>query len=364
MEREREENIFYNLIKNETSLTEVFCNFMRYENFRNLFIDMVNEKIRNQENRIDKSRVEFQDFDTEVILGDNENKFGRIDLQLKVNEEEIYLFEIKIETFTSLTPNQPTNYLDFLNDKNENLFFILPKGYFHKSEILNSWESKNHYTKREIENHNIIYWEDILKQLRKQELDKVNIFIEEFCKILDFRWFYFEKIIFTKNELDLMFSNKKEKGYKMLENVNIPELMNKLFQIVVDVANHLNNTQKRRDEQNSMFYGYYLNNANLISNKLNIWFGVDYDLWRKKKVPLSIQILSKSQDEKSNKDIEEFLSDKKIDKVSFKKFKDKNENIIYYISLEKSIFENKDENITKELTNKIRKVIDLLQEYK
>lgn len=44
----REENIFYNLIKNETSLTEVFCNFMKYENFRNLFIDMINEKIKNK----------------------------------------------------------------------------------------------------------------------------------------------------------------------------------------------------------------------------------------------------------------------------------------------------------------------------
>ena len=54
MEIEREENIFYNLIKNETSLTEVFCNFMRYESFRNLFIDMINEKIKNKENIIDK----------------------------------------------------------------------------------------------------------------------------------------------------------------------------------------------------------------------------------------------------------------------------------------------------------------------
>ena len=48
MEREREENIFFNLIKNETSLTEVFCNFMKYKIFRDLFIDIVNEKIKNQ----------------------------------------------------------------------------------------------------------------------------------------------------------------------------------------------------------------------------------------------------------------------------------------------------------------------------
>ena len=53
---------------------------------------------------------------------------------------------------------------------------------------------KTKYSKKEIENHNIIYWEDILDQLRKQELDKVNVFINEFCEIIDLNWFYFEKI--------------------------------------------------------------------------------------------------------------------------------------------------------------------------
>ena len=50
--------------------------------------------------------VNFQNFDTEVALKENYEELGRIDLQLKVNDE-IYLFEIKIETFTSLTKNQP-----------------------------------------------------------------------------------------------------------------------------------------------------------------------------------------------------------------------------------------------------------------
>ena len=364
MEIEREENIFYNLIKNETSLTEVFCNFMRYENFRNLFIDIINEKIKNQENIIDKSIVKFQNFDTEVALNDKDEKAGRIDLQLKINENEKYLFEIKIETFTSLTKHQPESYLKFLDNKDENLFFILPKGYFHKSEIFKRWEEKTKYSKKEIENHNIIYWEDILKELRKEELYKENIFIDEFCNILDFRWFYFEKIEFTKNEIELIFSDKKEKGYKMLENVSIPVLMNKLFQVVVDTANKINNTQKRRDEQNSMFYGYYLNNSNLISNKLDIWFGVDYELWEKTKLPLSIQILTITQEDKDNKNIEKFLNNKKINGISFQKIEDKNQNIIFYILLEKEVFEQEDKNIIKELTHKINEVINLLKEYK
>ncbi|WP_252970644.1 hypothetical protein [Aliarcobacter cryaerophilus] len=94
--------------------------------------------------------------------------------------------------------------------------------------------AKRLFSFKKIKNHNIIYWEDILKQIIEQKLDKENIFINEFCKILAYRWFDFKKIIFKENELDLIFSGKKEEGYKMLENVNIPILMNKLFQIIVD----------------------------------------------------------------------------------------------------------------------------------
>lgn len=366
MEREREENIFYNLIKNETSLTEVFCNFMRYENFRNLFIEMINEKIKNKENVIDKSIVKFQDFDTEVILGDNEKKFGRIDLQLKVNNE-IYLFEIKIETFTSLTNNQPKSYLEFLEDKNENLFFILPKGYFHKSEILNSWESKNHYSKREIENYNIIYWEDILKQLRKQELDKVNIFIEEFCKILDFRWFYFEEIIFTKNELNLIFNDKKEKGYKMIENMSIPKLISNLYKIVDESSDKLF-TKYYKELESYEYNGYCLDNdKHKLSNKFKIWFGIDNQIWENTQNPISIQIVAFEIEDKEN--LEKYLISRNYfnneeSEINFKIFEYEDNTICFYIPLEKEVFENKDEKITEELTNKIRKVIDLLQEYK
>lgn len=367
MEREREENIFFNLIKNETLLTEVFCNFMRYKIFRDLFIDIVNEKIKNQENKIDKSIVKFQDFDTEVALKENEEKLGRIDLQLKVNDE-IYLFEIKIETFTSLTKNQPKSYLEFLEDKNENLFFILPKGYFHKNKILEKWEDKTEYSKKEIENHNIIYWEDILKRLREQELDKANIFINEFCEIIGSKWFDFVKIEFTKEELDLIFSDKKDKGYKMLENVSIPVLMSKLFQVVVDTAEKKEiNVSLKKYESNQRYdyFGYFINNNQYkISSKLIIWFGMDYQLWEKTKLPISLQIILNSGD-KEIKNVEKFFTNKKIDGNSFERYEDiENEKVIFYIPLEKKVFEQEDKNITEELTIKINKVTNLLKDYK
>ena len=345
MEIEREENIFYNLIKNETSLTEVFCNFMRYESFRNLFIDMINEKIKNKENIIDKSKVKFQDFDTEVAL--NNQKNGRIDFQLKINANKIYLFEIKIEIFTNLTDNQPQSYLDYLKElelESENLFFILPKGYFHLKKI---------------KNHNIIYWEDILKQIIEQKLDKENIFINEFCKILAYRWFDFKKIIFKENELDLIFSGKKEEGYKMLENVNIPILMNKLFQIIVDTKVGYYKKDKESIEQRYDYFGYFLENSKYeISDKLVIWFGIDYKIWEIKKNPIIIQIEANEREEDINLEI--FLENK----IEYTKFEYENGDIIFYIPLEKVVFENEDKNITEELTHKINEVINVLKDYK
>ena len=40
--------------------------------------------------------------------------------------------------------------------------------------------------------------------------DKENIFINEFCKILAYRWFDFKKIIFKENELDLIFDQNHD----------------------------------------------------------------------------------------------------------------------------------------------------------
>ena len=39
--KHRENNIFFNVIRNETSLTEVFCNLMQYKAFRDLFLNFV-----------------------------------------------------------------------------------------------------------------------------------------------------------------------------------------------------------------------------------------------------------------------------------------------------------------------------------
>jgi len=174
----REENIFFNIIKNETSLTEAFCNLLYYKTFRKLFLNIVESKNEN----FNISNIVYRNFDTELNLNDN----GRSDLHLQSNNTE-YIFEIKIEFYTNLTDNQPEGYLEYLKsrkieDINQNLFFILPRGYLHLNEIYQRWNNKIKYSKNMIDDHNIIYWDEILSQIKEKELDKLNPFIDEFYK--------------------------------------------------------------------------------------------------------------------------------------------------------------------------------------
>ena len=121
----RENNIFYNVIKNETSLTEVFCNLMHYKAFRDLFLSIVNKKRKKlslEEFQI--SSIKYNDFSTEKDLKEDGSRLGRGDLILK-NKDDEYIFELKIEKYRKLTVNQPESYLKYLKNDNTRLYLAL-----------------------------------------------------------------------------------------------------------------------------------------------------------------------------------------------------------------------------------------------
>ncbi len=355
---DREDNIFYNLVKNETSLTEVFCNLMKYKAFREMFLKLVKEKNKVNFEVLD---VKFDDFDTEVALNiDDEEDLGRADLVLTTDEAE-YIFELKIELYTGLTDHQPGNYLKYLRSKNEsvfneNLFFIVPKGYMHLSTIHTKWNQEDDkYSKDTILSNNMLYWQDILAEIRKQELDKLNPFISEFCDILDYRWLKYEKITFTKQELELIFSNKKDKGYKMLEERSMPATISKLFEIVNNVAYKIDYIGKDNKQQ-SEYYGYFVNNKKYnISDDFQIFFGVNFEVWEKEGCPIMIEVYSINEEEDSvNKKIEELFPE-------FTKYcNEDGEIVLFYLGLKKEELAADDTNITATLHAKIADVVSRL----
>jgi len=349
--RSREENIFYNIIRHETSLTEVFCNLMQYKAFRDLFLNFVKEKTKNLSFE-NFNNIKYNDFETEKEFkfyeeeSKEDKKIGRGDLILNIDGIE-YIFELKIENYTRTTNNQPDGYLKYLEEQNiendikdsdysKRLFFIIPREYMHKKDLNKVKE-------------NILYWEDFLDVLKESELDKINLFIEDFCKILNDNWFYYEDIKFISQELKLILNQNKIEGIKLLENMNIPNLMNKLFNIVdeVKVKNNKNPTALKL---NCDYYGYFLKNKSYnIPEKWTFWFGVDFKLWAERNAPITIQI--------SLDDQEEMIKVKK--QLSLEEYKNK-DITIFYFPLNNKIF--KSENIAKEIEKEIEKLLEKIKQ--
>lgn len=351
----RQKNIFYNLIKNETSLTEVFCNLLSYKPFRDMFLNIVHKK----NPQVIPSKIRFTNFDTEIVLRDDKKNKGRSDLYLNANNTE-YIFEIKINKFTAPTENQPIGYLQYLennkeSDPNKRLFFIIPRGYQHLNEICKNWTEKNNeYSQDQITDLNVIFWEDILEKIKNSELDKLNPIINEFRRILKSQWLEYIRVVFTKFEIDLIFNiNKRKENIEMFFDTNIPKIIQKLFKVVDGVYEKFENKiDKSYNRQYSDAYGHVLlNSKNNIPENMSIWFGVDFEIWEKLNLPLTIQI----EPEKSDglKDI--------LDLKLSKKFEYDDSTITTYIGIEKDIFENPEINLVEEFVKRIEMTIAKVQ---
>jgi len=347
---QRENNIFYNVIRNETSLTEVFCNLMQYKVFRDLFLNIVNQKrIKLSLEVFQISSIKYNDFSTEKDLKvkENSSEFGRGDLIVKDKEDE-YICELKIEKYRKLTVNQPESYLKYLKNDNSRLYFIIPKGYMHKDDIYTRWNNETGYSKEKIKNH-IIFWEDIIKEIRKKELDKLNIFINEFCNILDYRWFYYPNIKFSKYEIELLFQElkNKKKDFAMLQNTNLPKVISKLFEVVEKTDDKLDTTEEAKTDK---YYGYVVKNKD-ISKEIEIWFGVDFEIWEKCSFPLTIQIFSEDEQQMDKIKSLDFLT----------KFQYEDGQITTFIGLNKDVFENEESNIIEVFEDKINEIVEKMK---
>lgn len=351
----RQKNIFYNLIKNETSLTEAFCNLLSYKPFRDMFLNIVNKK----NNQIDSSKITFNDFETEILLEDDN---GRPDLQLNSNNIE-YFFEIKITKNSHLTDNQPKGYLQHLikdkeNDPNKRLFFIIPKGYSNFDKICKYWKYKTGYKKEYIKKYNTLFWEDIIDEIKSYELDKLNPSINDFRRIVESRWIKYIDILFTKQEIDLIFnSNKFRDGFEVTLDLNIPKIMQKLFRVVDEVYEKLEEKiDKKLDKQAWDCYGFWLlRNKSNIPDKWDIWFGVDFEIWGKRNFPLTVHIIPENEIEM--KKILDMGISERFD------YDDSKSVLTTFIGIGKEYFENPNLNLVKELEKKIYSTIEAVENY-
>lgn len=335
----RQNIILYNVLNQEVIFEEYFCNLLSIQRFRELFLEFIAEK--NQ--ILITEDIKYNNFNTEISLNKKDETYGRADLFLKLEEKE-FIFEIKNKDWTDLTENQPAGYLNYLNNKNEHLFFLIPKGYKHKDEIFDKWERFNGVEKQ------IFYWQDFILKIKDEKFEEIEIkMFYDFC----IYWFNMIPIHFTETELKSIFIKDETKEYQMLENTNIPTIISKLYRIVENAQEEFS-IDGKEDRLHPEWYGYVLNNKKYkIPADWQIWFGIDFELWEKEKLPIVIQITPEDKN-----DIE------KIKKaIVSNELKYDLHGSIAYVWLEKETFQNENINIAEQLKEKIRNIIDDISKY-
>lgn len=308
----REDFILYNVLNKEMAFQEYFCNLLKYEEFRNLFLEFA--KINNN------LEVLYKNFTTEKILSNN---YGRADLFLKVDEKLEFIFEIKNKCYTPLTQNQPDGYLKYLGNNINRLFFIIPKNYSYLEEIEKNFKSSDMIFNQ------ILYWEDFIELIRDRNIFNINVEIElfyEFCLY----WFNLRPIKFTVEEKDLLMDK------------NIPILLEKIEEII----EHIGIECGMKIDNYTIGYNF--------SKKINdylIYLGVDYERWKERNEPISLSIQNKKTNCQEFDLSLSFDTEKVLSEETHKSYR----QFAYYINLESKINEENFIQTTKKTINQIYK---------
>lgn len=178
--RRRKQNIYYNLISDENSFTEGFCNMLLFDGFRRVFIEFLQENLHQNDLYFD-----FDEIQTQESLGEE----GRPDLVVKTDKFLLYI-ECKIRPWTLLTPNQPQSYLTSLtlleqqNVGRKFLIFLLPDRYDHEESIIERYGEFNADHPHHGIGCEILKWSKFHQALQKAGLPQLNTGIQHFSEVL------------------------------------------------------------------------------------------------------------------------------------------------------------------------------------
>lgn len=318
MSRHRENNIFYRVLGNEDSVTEMFCNLLMFKPFREQFLSRILEKIKKihtQDKALNNlTGLTYDDIDTQIAIEE-----GRPDIVI-LNEKIKIFIEVKITKYRELTDNQPEGYLaDLGNKENANktvaLFFLIPQGYYHIEEIKKRWQEwtkgnkgKENQPQWLLWSNNIeedsffIYWEDIRDIIRDSQLDALNPIFQQFTVFLDVM---LSSVFLLKADADvlneLITGDYLNNSYRETDNfftkeeasimsTSVPLAMNKLFRIVENIREKIQGDGKLKEDWyvqsikgDSAQYGF-----SITCGDANIFCGVWFASWHKFNAPLCI----------------------------------------------------------------------------
>jgi hypothetical protein len=260
---ENNKSVFENIVKNENAFTELFYNYLKFDVFRVLFLDLIAFDF-------DKENIRYSNFDTQYSL----SKFGRPDLALLNNEVEI-LFEVKVYN-TSLTLNQPTSYYSYLKTKNTKkhkaLILLAPDNYYdlerynRELSIINDSNDKI-FTQ-------IIYWNDIVRHIEKKGIPEISPLFKEYTNFLTV-WFQMKSVFLDSLNITNMFGKE------------FPESILKTLTIVDNVFRELKKQKFKIWRTNDKYFAEYGFALQLPSEEI-LFFGMWFNYWRESGNPICI----------------------------------------------------------------------------
>jgi hypothetical protein len=265
----RAENVFFNLVTDENSTTELLCNLMRFSAFRTPFLrQFLSETVA--------SEVTGDDFDTQVDLG----ACGRPDLRIR-NKDLVALIEVKVTTGLSLTANQPAGYAEFLTKQNAPerwLVFLVPKLWIPLDGLKKSLST----IVNSVHTH-IIHWEDVTEIIETNDLGALNPFLNDFYKLLMAR-IAPKSVVFTTKEIVMLFTKE------------IPAALSRLQQVVDGVRDRSTTYKVKPSSSRSLCpseYGMYFHDT---QDRVVLWFGVWTDFWESNGTPLCFGVTENSSE--------------------------------------------------------------------
>jgi len=274
----REVNIFYKLVKDENSFTELFINLFQFQIFRSFFEEYISIKCN-----IKLCSIRYEDISSQ----NRTDEYGIPDVKF-VTDKAIILLENKVENYRHLTEHQPESYLEYLldeeyNNKNRILLFFVPKRYIYERELKNRAAGYLIDCEQDII-FKVLYWEDLIHEFYKRGLCEINPMFDHFYDLAK-NWFPITKISFSKNELE------------MIENSTLIETLTKLMEIVLYVSNQLEKKEgiNRHLTINQNEYAIYIKDK---ENNDILYFGIWYPFWKAHNFPFALAVDQLSYDAK------------------------------------------------------------------
>lgn len=204
-------NILSHLVKNENDTTELFSALLAYKPFREVIIRLFTKS------QFGADDVFWDDIDTQI-----DTAGAKPDMSL-LGEKVSILVEIKTTPCRGLTDNQPSTYLEWLADQNDNktpfLIALIPPNYYHLNELESRIKSFNMTNNRKPVDTMILTWDTLLTAIEENELDVLNHYIGDFCTLIR-SWYDAIRIKFTFEEVRAMYdSNMAEAIKKLMDTI-------------------------------------------------------------------------------------------------------------------------------------------------